>query len=96
MDPASPMFINKDLEKVVFTCIYEGKNAPRGVSWYKVSWSSPKLLKSCVLSYQFKLIKMHAKLANLDHSAVPFLSRASVNLCWYYYVLFVGNYREQD
>ena len=28
---------------------------------------------------------MRAKLANLNHSAVPFLSRAAVNLCWYYY-----------
>ena len=39
-----------------------------------------------VLSYQLKLIKMHAKLANLNHYAVPFLSRAGVNLCWYYYI----------
>ena len=27
---------------------------------------------------------MRAKLANLNHCAVPFLSRAAANLCWYY------------
>ena len=37
-----------------------------------------------VISYQLKLIKMHAKLANLNECAVPFLSRAAVNLCWYH------------
>ena len=26
---------------------------------------------------------MHAELANLNHCAVPFLSRAAVNLTWY-------------
>ena len=26
---------------------------------------------------------MSAELANLNHRAVPFLSRAAVNLCWY-------------
>ena len=26
---------------------------------------------------------MRSELANLDHCAVPFLSRATVNLCWY-------------
>ena len=38
-----------------------------------------------VISYQLKLIKMRAELANLNHSVVPFLSRAVVKLCWYYY-----------
>ena len=28
---------------------------------------------------------MRAKLANLNDCAVPFLSRAGANLCWYYY-----------
>ena len=28
---------------------------------------------------------MRAKLANLNHCAAPFLSRAAVNLCWYDY-----------
>ena len=27
---------------------------------------------------------MRAELANLDQRAVPFLSRAATNLCWYY------------
>ena len=34
-------------------------------------------------SYHLKLIKMRAKLANLNDCAVSFLSRAAVNLCWY-------------
>ena len=38
--------------------------------------------------YQLKLIKMSASLANLNHCAVPFLSRAAVNLCWYYYIFY--------
>ena len=29
---------------------------------------------------------MRAELANLNDCAVPFLSRAAVNLCWYYYI----------
>ena len=29
--------------------------------------------------------KMRAELTNLNHCAVPFLSRAAVNLCWYYH-----------
>ena len=38
---------------------------------------------SIIVSYQFKLKKMRAKLANLNHGAVPFLSQAAANLCWY-------------
>ena len=33
---------------------------------------------------------MRAELANLNHCTVPFLSRAAVNLCWYYYTTFEG------
>ena len=36
-----------------------------------------------VISYQLKLIKMHAELANLNHCAVPFLSLATVILSWH-------------
>ena len=36
--------------------------------------------------------KMRVKLDNLNHCAVPFLSSAVVNLCWYYYILYVINY----
>ena len=32
---------------------------------------------------------MRAKLANLNHCAVPFLSRASANLSWYYNIIYV-------
>ena len=39
-----------------------------------------------VYSYQLKLIKMRAELANLNHYAAPFLSRADANLRWYYYI----------
>ena len=41
-----------------------------------------------VYHYQHKLIKMRAELANLNHCAVPFLSRAAVNLCWYYIMTY--------
>ena len=41
-----------------------------------------------ILSYQLKLIKMSSKLANLNNCAVPFLSRAAVNLRWYYYISY--------
>ena len=37
-----------------------------------------------VASYQLKLKKMRAQLANLYHCAVPFLSRTDANLRWYY------------
>ena len=33
-------------------------------------------------------MKMRAELARLNHCAVPFLSRAAVNLCWYYYTIY--------
>ena len=35
------------------------------------------------MSYQLKLMKMRAGLANINHCAVPFLRRAAVNLSWY-------------
>ena len=34
-------------------------------------------------SYHLKLIKMRAELANLNHCAAPFLSRAAVDLSLY-------------
>ena len=34
-------------------------------------------------SYELKLIKVLAELANLNHCAVPFLSRATLNLSLY-------------
>ena len=42
---------------------------------------------------------MRAELASLNDCAVPFLSRATVNLCWYYYsvlyiIYYVSNNRE--
>ena len=33
--------------------------------------------------------KMHAELASLTPCAVPFLSRAAVNLCWYDYTMYI-------
>ena len=36
-----------------------------------------------ILSYQLKLKKMRTKLASPNRCAVPFLSRAAVNLSWY-------------
>ena len=44
------------------------------------------------MSYQLKLIKMRTELANLNHCAVPFLSRAAVNLSWYYLTLYTVIY----
>ena len=38
-----------------------------------------------LLLYQHNLTKMRALLTNLNHCAVPFLSRAAANLCWCYY-----------
>ena len=32
---------------------------------------------------------MRAKIANLNHCAVLFLSRAAANLCWYYYTIYL-------
>ena len=52
-------------------------------------WSLHKMLyciSYTVLSYELELIKMRAKLTNLNYCAVPFLSRAAVNLCWYDYI----------
>ena len=37
-----------------------------------------------LISYQLQLIKMRAEVASLNHCAVPFLSRAAVNLSWHY------------
>ena len=40
---------------------------------------------------------MRAELANLNHCAVSFLSRAADNLCWYYYTtLFLRNIKKSD
>ena len=49
----------------------------------------------CILFYlnpyysrtNLKLKKMRAELANLNHCAVPFLSRAAVKLSWYNIIL---------
>ena len=50
------------------------------------------LFSHAILIYQYNGVvivptqvnKMRAKLANLNDCAVPFLSRASVNMCWYH------------
>ena len=41
-----------------------------------------------VISYQLKLVKMRAKLANRNDCAAPFLSRATADLCWYICSIF--------
>ena len=38
---------------------------------------------------------MRAKLGTLNHCAVPFLSRAGANLCWYYYTIMYTHIRSQ-
>ena len=40
----------------------------------------PFIIVDTLLSYQLKLIKMRAKLANLNPCAVPLLSSATANL----------------
>ena len=39
---------------------------------------------------------MRAKLARLNDCAVPFLSRATANLCWYYYTYLSGEVEESQ
>ena len=39
---------------------------------------------------------MRAECANLNYYAAPFLSRAAVNLCWYYYNTYSKHYCNQD
>ena len=52
-----------------------------------------RLLRQELLSYQRRLIKMRAKTDNINHCAVPLLSRAAVNLCWYYSsILFINSF----
>ena len=58
-----------------------------------VEVSETDFIGDIVLSYEVKLIKMRAKLANLNHCAVPFLRCAAANLCWYYYyVIYMSFY----
>ena len=45
-----------------------------------------------IISCQLKLTKMRGELATLNHCAVPFLSRAATNLCWYYIILYTYHY----
>ena len=45
-----------------------------------------------ILSYQLILIKMRAKLANLNDCTVRFLSRATVHLCRYCYTVYSIHY----
>ena len=62
--------------------VYNYKN------YFKRAIRAAQHIANNVLLYQLKLIKMHAKLGTLNHRAVPFLSRAGANLCWYYYTRF--------
>ena len=45
-------------------------------------WGSPGKINAIVVLTQVEKKCAH-ELANLSHCAVPFLSRAAVNLCWY-------------
>ena len=44
-----------------------------------------------IILYQLKLTKMFAELAYINDCAVPFLSCAGVNLCWYYHTYHKNN-----
>ena len=39
---------------------------------------------------------MRAKLANINHCAVSFLSHAAINLCRYYYIYIIHIYRKTN
>ena len=41
----------------------------------------------CYIVVPIQVEKMRAELASLSHCAVPFLSRAAVNLSWYDYAM---------
>ena len=45
-----------------------------------------------VIPYQIKLVKIRAEPDNPNHCAAPPLSRAAVNLCWYYYICITRLY----
>ena len=62
-------------------------------STLSITITSVNITLPLIVSYQLKLIKMHAKLANLNDCAVPFLSRATTNLCWYYYTHTISDKR---
>ena len=40
---------------------------------------------------QLELVKVHAKLAYINHCTISFLSRTAANLCWHYYALSILN-----
>ena len=50
-----------------------------------------QLLKKRTIVVPTQVDKMRARLPNLNHCAVLFLSRAVVNLSWYDSISFVGN-----
>ena len=46
----------------------------------------------CFCHFSLKLIKMRAELANHNHCAVPFLSRAAVNLSCYDSIIYLSEF----
>ena len=58
--------------------------------YYGYAIKNGELFSAEVISYQLKLIKMRAILADLNDCAVPFLSRAAANMYWYHYKLFLS------
>ena len=56
------------------------------------SVDKPKKYQTYIYIYNIYIVvptqveKMRAELASLNHCAVPFLSRAAVNLSWYDYI----------
>ena len=53
---------------------------------YLVPTTQPVNHTYFIVSYQLMLIKVRTESLNLNDCAVPFLSHAAVNLCWYFYI----------
>ena len=65
----------KTVKNIVFLCF-----SLCSLNLREYHFKIPFIIVRGVLSYQLKLIKMRAKLANVNHCAAPFFSRAAVSL----------------
>ena len=64
-----------------YDILYELRECSKVFSWNGYIFGRKQENNTALISYQLKLIKMHAELASLNYCAVPFLSRATANLC---------------
>ena len=54
--------------------------------WKRVNTINIHIYLSFIVA---QLLKVRAELAGLNHCAVPPLSRATTNLCWYYSISYI-------